>query len=121
MNRGFAVYRTKKANNLMPYHLALLGEVYGKAGQAETALVVLAEALDLAQKTGERSWEAELYRLKGELTLQQCQGSKFKVSKSKNQSRTPSSEARSQKRKLAFTKPSRLPGSSKPNPSNCGP
>ena len=31
---------------------------------------VLAEALAAAGKTGERFWKAELYRLKGELTLQ---------------------------------------------------
>jgi len=31
---------------------------------------MLAEALGLVQKTGDRWWEAELYRLKGELTLQ---------------------------------------------------
>jgi predicted ATPase len=32
---------------------------------------VLAEALAVVDKTGERWWEAELYRLKGELTLKQ--------------------------------------------------
>jgi len=36
--------------------------------------------LEKSQKTGERFYEAELYRLKGELTLQfKVQGSKFKV------------------------------------------
>jgi len=41
----------------------------------------LAEALAVVDKTGERSYEAELYRLKGELTLQQfkVQGSKSEV------------------------------------------
>ena len=34
---------------------------------------MLAEALAVVDKTGERVYEAELYRLKGELTLQQCQ------------------------------------------------
>jgi len=46
-------------------------EVYGKAGQVEEGLTVLAEALTLIDKTEERYFEAELYRLKGELTLQQ--------------------------------------------------
>jgi adenylate cyclase len=32
---------------------------------------MLTEALALTDKTGERLWEAELYRLKGELLLQQ--------------------------------------------------
>ena len=39
--------------------------------QPETGLAVLAEALTLAETTGERWYEAELYRLKGELLLQQ--------------------------------------------------
>jgi hypothetical protein len=55
----------------MPYHLALLGEVYGKAGQIDDGLAALAEALAIVNNTGERQREAELYRLKGELTLAQ--------------------------------------------------
>jgi len=44
---------------------------------------VLAEALATVNKTGERFYEAELYRLKGQLTLQQSkvQGPKSKVEK----------------------------------------
>jgi adenylate cyclase len=63
------------------YFLALLTEAYGKVGQAEEGLGALAEALVHVDKTGERYWEAELYRLRGELMLQQfnVQGSKFKV------------------------------------------
>jgi class 3 adenylate cyclase/predicted ATPase len=53
-----------------PYRLGLLAEAYGKMEQAEEGLNVLAEALATADKTGERMWEAELYRLKGELLLQ---------------------------------------------------
>ena len=53
-----------------PYWLALLAEAYRKAGQAEAGLRVLAEALAAVDKTGERIYEAELYRLKGTLTLQ---------------------------------------------------
>src|SRR5439155_4778142 len=52
------------------YYLALLAEVYGKAGQAEEGLAALAEALTVVDKTGERFYAAELYRLKGELSLQ---------------------------------------------------
>ena len=49
--------------------LALLAETYGKVGQAEKGLSAVSEALTLVNKTGERVCEAELYRLKGELTL----------------------------------------------------
>jgi predicted ATPase len=40
-------------------------------GQVEAGVNVLAEALGVVHKTGERRSEAELYRLKGELTLPQ--------------------------------------------------
>ncbi len=38
----------------------------------EAGLHELAEALALVEKTGDRFWKAELYRLKGELLLQQA-------------------------------------------------
>jgi hypothetical protein len=52
-----------------------------QAGQPEKGLSFLAEALAKVNRSGERRVEAELYRLKGELTLQQFQvsGSKFQV------------------------------------------
>jgi predicted ATPase len=40
-------------------------------GEPEAGLTALAEALTLADTTGERWYEPELYRLKGELLLQQ--------------------------------------------------
>jgi predicted ATPase len=49
--------------------LALLAEAYGAGGQAEEGLRLLAEALAHVHHTGERFWEAEVYRLKGELLL----------------------------------------------------
>jgi tetratricopeptide (TPR) repeat protein len=52
-----------------PYHLALLAEAYGQAGQPEAGLTCLAEALTLVEATEERWWEAEVWRLKGELLL----------------------------------------------------
>ena len=55
----------------MADYLALLAEAYGKVGRAEEGLTALAEALALVDKTGERYYEAELYRLKGELLLAQ--------------------------------------------------
>jgi predicted ATPase len=80
MHQGLAAFRVTQANNWMPYHLALLGEVYGKAGQTDNGLAALAEALAIVNSTGERQREAELYRLKGTLALQsQVQGPKSKV------------------------------------------
>jgi predicted ATPase len=51
--------------------LSRLARAYEQAGQAQAGLSVLAEALEMVHETGERCYEAELYRLKGELTLQQ--------------------------------------------------
>jgi predicted ATPase len=52
-----------------PHFSALLAEAYGKAGQVTEGLDLLAEALAAVEVTGERHWEAELYRLQGELLL----------------------------------------------------
>jgi len=49
--------------------LSLLAEAYGKAGQVEAGLQTLAEALALVNQTQERFYEAEMYRLQGELLL----------------------------------------------------
>jgi len=48
---------------------SLLAEAYAQAEQFEAGLSALAEALTLVEMTEERWWEAELYRLKGELLL----------------------------------------------------
>ena len=63
------------------YFLPLLADAYGKVGQPTQGLDILTEALNLIEKNEERFYEAELYRIKGELTPQQ-EGQK---SKSKNQ------------------------------------
>jgi predicted ATPase len=55
---------------LQSYWLGLLAEGHLAAGEADQGLTVLAEALDMVAKSQERFCEAELYRLKGELTLQ---------------------------------------------------
>ena len=69
MQQGLAAYRAMGAEVLRPYFLVLLAEAYGKAGQIEAGLTLLAEALAEVATTGEHLYEPELYRLKGELTL----------------------------------------------------
>jgi predicted ATPase/class 3 adenylate cyclase/DNA-binding winged helix-turn-helix (wHTH) protein len=66
---GVAAYRATGAELYRPYFLGLLAEVYGRRGRAETGLEVLAEALAQIEATGERLYEAEIYRLQGELLL----------------------------------------------------
>ena len=82
MRQGWLVSRATGTELTMSSVLALLAEAYGKVGQAEEGLSVLAEALDAVDKTGERIFEAELYRLKGELTLQKLSKSTVQQSKS---------------------------------------
>ena len=65
-----AAWRATGAELVRPYYLALLAEAYGRVEQTEEGLTALSEALTLVNKTEERWYEAELYRLKGELTLQ---------------------------------------------------
>jgi predicted ATPase len=69
IQQGLAAYRATGSALLQPYFLALLSEAHQHAGQAEAGLTVLAEALRLVDHTGERWYQAELYRLKGELLL----------------------------------------------------
>jgi predicted ATPase len=70
MRQGLAAWRAAGVESPLPHFLALLAEAYGKVGQPEEGLAVLAEALAVAHKNGERVSEAELYRIKGELSLQ---------------------------------------------------
>ena len=72
--QGLATWRTMGGELGLPHNLAMLAEAYGRGGQAEEGLRVLAEALAIVHKNGERQYEAELYRLKGELLLQQAMG-----------------------------------------------
>ena len=70
MRQGLEAYRATGMEMFCPHLLALLAEVCGKVGRVEEGLKVLVEALDGVDKTEQRFYEAELYRLKGELTLQ---------------------------------------------------
>jgi predicted ATPase len=47
--------------------MSLLAEAYGAIGQPEAGLAVLHEAFVLVASTEARWWEAELFRIKGEL------------------------------------------------------
>ena len=95
IRQGLAAWKATGTEILRPYYLALLAEVHGKAGQTEEGLSALAEALECVHKTGERNSEAEMYRLKGTLTLQsKVQSPKSKVEESSESDvRSPESEA----------------------------
>jgi predicted ATPase len=52
-----------------PCFLSQLAAACGKFGQPDDGLALVAEALATAERSGERHWEAEIHRLKGELLL----------------------------------------------------
>jgi predicted ATPase len=70
IRQGLTAYQAMGAGVAVTYFLALLAAAYGKVGQAKEGLALIAEALAVVEKTGGRHWEAELYRIKGELRLQ---------------------------------------------------
>jgi DNA-binding winged helix-turn-helix (wHTH) protein/predicted ATPase len=71
MREGLTAYRALRANVMVVSFLGLLAEAYRKFGEIEQGMAALLEALAQADKTGERWYEAELYRFKGELLLMQ--------------------------------------------------
>ena len=81
MREGLVAYEATGAGMGKTLFLSLLADAYGKAGQPEAGLQSLSEALEFLNKANEHAYEAELYRLRGELTLQQfkVQSSEFQV------------------------------------------
>ena len=68
---GLAAHRAIGAETGQSLFLALLGEAYGEDDQVEEGPRTVVEALSHAERTEEHWYEAELYRLRGELLLQQ--------------------------------------------------
>jgi predicted ATPase/class 3 adenylate cyclase len=93
MRQGLATGRAIGDELLRTYYLALLAETHGQIGQPEEGLKMLAEALATVDKIGERHYEAELYRLKGELTLQQWKVESQKSKVPNAQPLTPDTQA----------------------------
>ena len=67
--QGIDAHRQTGSTTNRPYGSALLAEAFVKVGRAEEALDALSEPLATLGETSDRSYEAELYRLKGELML----------------------------------------------------
>ncbi len=77
IQQSITAMRAMGAELWRPYVLALLAEAYGKVGEGAEGLVVLTEALATVDRTEERFYEAELYRLRGELTLRAGEKAKW--------------------------------------------
>ncbi|MDH3599930.1 MAG: hypothetical protein OEU26_09875 [Candidatus Tectomicrobia bacterium] len=71
IRQGLMDHRAAGSELLVPYFLTLLAEAYGRLNQVEEGLNVLNDGVEVIERRGERWYEAELHRLKGELLLQQ--------------------------------------------------
>jgi class 3 adenylate cyclase/predicted ATPase len=69
MKEGLTTYRAHHAAVFVPMYLVWLAEAYGEAGTAEEGLKLLDEAEAVMETGGERWYEAEQHRIKGELLL----------------------------------------------------
>jgi DNA-binding SARP family transcriptional activator/predicted ATPase len=64
---GMSTYQAMQLDLYRPYSLAMLAQVHAQAGDVEQGLAALDEALATVDHHGDRFYEAELYRLRGEL------------------------------------------------------
>ncbi len=71
LRSGSAAYHATGAELWMPPFITLLARACEIAGQVEEAVTLSDGALQTVERTGERWLEAELYRHKGQLLLQQ--------------------------------------------------
>ena len=69
LRSGSGAYSATGAKLRVSYHIALLAKACEIAGQVEEALLLLDDALQIAEKTGECWFSSELYRHKGQLML----------------------------------------------------
>jgi len=69
IRRGLAAHQATGAGVLLPHFMGLLAGALSQAGRSAEGLSALGEALAITHRNSERFYEAELYRLKGELVL----------------------------------------------------
>jgi predicted ATPase len=89
LREGLSAFSATGAELAQPYHRALLAQAYEKNGQPHEGLLLLDQALAAVNTTGECYYKAELYRLKGELTLQQLSVIGCRLSASNSQLSAP--------------------------------
>jgi predicted ATPase/class 3 adenylate cyclase len=72
--QGIAAKNAQGSVLNQPFFLSLLAASCERIGKPEEALSLLAEAFAIAERTGERWFEAELHRLRGDWLLVYCRG-----------------------------------------------
>ena len=71
MREGLELLQSTGTEFIRPHFLGLLAETLGKTQQHDEAFRMIDDAVSLTDRTSERYYQAELYRLKGELLLMQ--------------------------------------------------
>jgi predicted ATPase len=69
IREAIADIRLMGSEQFLPHVLGMLAETCLSAGQHAQGMSAIDEALENVHRTGERFWEAELHRLKGELLI----------------------------------------------------
>ena len=69
VEEGCKLLRSEGSTVNLPWSIAIAAAAYADANQPRQALTRIAEAIALAEETGEHHWLAELHRIKGELLL----------------------------------------------------
>jgi predicted ATPase len=72
MRQGLAAYRAIGTGMQLPHYLGIIGELCEKGGKVKEGFEAVGEGLAEVNKSGERYYEAELYRIKGELLLKKA-------------------------------------------------
>ncbi len=82
MENGLSDYAATGAVLVRPYFLALIAEMHLRFGALERAGALVAEGLAVIERTGERIYESELYRLEGEWIARRPQSTHLDVERS---------------------------------------
>lgn len=69
MRRALSEHRATGANFQSSFNLSQLALAHARIGDTEEAQKIALEAIEEVNRTGERWWEAEAYRLRGEILL----------------------------------------------------
>ena len=71
INQDLDAFRANDMGHAIPQMLSQLAWAYGNLDQIDTGLEIINEAIALVEQTEERNYEAEIYRIKGELLIKQ--------------------------------------------------
>jgi predicted ATPase len=69
IREGLGAYRATGAGAERPTFFTLLAEAHWRQGAWQDGCATISEALDIIAENGERAYEAELHRIRGELVL----------------------------------------------------